>query len=59
MTEFLRTELGSLHEVDSLTYMRESIADDSIDLIVTSPPFALLRKKDYGNKAEHEYVAWF
>lgn len=26
---------------------------------MTSPPFALKRKKEYGNKDAHEYVAWF
>jgi site-specific DNA-methyltransferase (cytosine-N4-specific) len=39
--------------------MRSNLSENSIDLIVTSPPFALLRKKDYGNKAEDEYVNWF
>lgn len=32
--------------------------DDSVDLIVTSPPFALLREKSYGNKAQDVYVSW-
>jgi len=31
----------------------------SIDLIVTSPPFALTRKKDYGNEQEDTYLEWF
>lgn len=31
---------------------------DSIDLIVTSPPFALLRQKSYGNAEQAEYVNW-
>ena len=31
---------------------------DSVDLIVTSPPFALLRQKSYGNEQQSEYVAW-
>jgi site-specific DNA-methyltransferase (cytosine-N4-specific) len=31
---------------------------DSVDLIVTSPPFALLRQKSYGNESQAEYVAW-
>lgn len=30
----------------------------SVDLIMTSPPFALLRKKSYGNKDQDEYVQW-
>jgi site-specific DNA-methyltransferase (cytosine-N4-specific) len=29
---------------------------DSVDLIVTSPPFALLRKKTYGNEEQSTYV---
>jgi DNA modification methylase len=33
--------------------------DDSCDLIMTSPPFALVRKKDYGNESEDTYVKWF
>lgn len=34
------------------------LPDRSVDLVVTSPPFALLRQKTYGNKAQHEYVEW-
>ncbi|MGB7217035.1 MAG: site-specific DNA-methyltransferase [Gammaproteobacteria bacterium] len=32
--------------------------DASVDLIVTSPPFALLRQKSYGNREQAEYVSW-
>lgn len=32
--------------------------DESVDLIVTSPPFALLREKSYGNEAQEVYVEW-
>ena len=31
---------------------------ESIDLIMTSPPFALLRQKTYGNELQADYVAW-
>ncbi len=31
---------------------------DSVDLIVTSPPFALLREKTYGNESQADYVHW-
>ena len=31
----------------------------SVDLIVTSPPFALVRKKDYGNADADRYLDWF
>lgn len=34
------------------------IPDESVNLILTSPPFALLRKKSYGNKAQEDYVNW-
>ncbi len=34
------------------------LPDESIDLIITSPPFALLRKKAYGNEEQSEYVEW-
>lgn len=31
---------------------------ESVDLVVTSPPFALLRQKAYGNLDQAEYVDW-
>jgi DNA modification methylase len=34
------------------------LPDESVDLIVTSPPFALLRQKSYGNEEQAAYVAW-
>jgi site-specific DNA-methyltransferase (cytosine-N4-specific) len=36
----------------------EELPDDSINLVLTSPPFALQRQKEYGNLAQHEYVDW-
>lgn len=54
-----QTLYGRIILGDSLELMRDTIADNSIDLIVTSPPFALLRKKDYGNEDQDNYVAWF
>ncbi|MCG8318639.1 MAG: site-specific DNA-methyltransferase [Cytophagales bacterium] len=56
--EFYSTNLGTAYLGDSLELMRE-IPDSSIDLILTSPPFALTRQKEYGNKQEQEYVEWF
>lgn len=53
-----QTELGSAHLGDSLQLMQE-LPDESIDLICTSPPFALVRKKEYGNVDAHKYVEWF
>jgi hypothetical protein len=43
---------------DSLKLLKE-IPDASIDLIFTSPPFALRRKKAYGNEDAESYVPWF
>lgn len=39
--------------------MSEQLEDDSVQLFFTSPPFALSRKKEYGNKDSDNYVAWF
>src|SRR5438067_6780384 len=35
------------------------LVDGSIDLIFTSPPYALHFKKAYGNVDQDEYVDWF
>ena len=43
---------------DSRRLLRR-IPDESVDLIFTSPPYALLREKEYGNEPEHQYVKWF
>lgn len=51
------TRLGSAWVGDSLDWM-PSLPDDSIDLAITSPPFALLRPKAYGNVIDDEYIAW-
>jgi site-specific DNA-methyltransferase (cytosine-N4-specific) len=42
---------------DSLE-MLAKLPDESVNLVMTSPPFALQRKKEYGNKDQHEYVEW-
>lgn len=53
------TSYGKIVHRDSLEYMRQDIDDESLDLIFTSPPFALLRKKDYGNVEAEKYLQWF
>ncbi len=52
------TDYGALYKGDSAALMAK-IPDDSIDLVVTSPPYALHFKKEYGNADKDEYVAWF
>lgn len=53
-----KTKLGSSYCGDSRVLLGE-LPDDSVDLVVTSPPFALLRQKAYGNIEQQEYVSWF
>lgn len=55
---FYQTALGQAYLGDSLEFL-PGIASDSVDLILTSPPFALKRKKEYGNEDEDKYVDWF
>jgi site-specific DNA-methyltransferase (cytosine-N4-specific) len=55
---YYATKLGSAYLGNSLELMAQ-LPDESIDLICTSPPFALVRKKEYGNVDAHEYIEWF
>jgi site-specific DNA-methyltransferase (cytosine-N4-specific) len=57
-TLFHATKRGKVYLADSLDVMA-SMKPASVDLIVTSPPFALTRKKEYGNEQEDEYLRWF
>ena len=57
MEPLYRTDLGSAYCADSMNWLAE-LEDDSVSLAVTSPPFALLREKKYGNLRGDEYVAW-
>ena len=52
------SDLGSAFQGDSRELL-EQLPDNSIDLIVTSPPFALQHKKEYGNETQSEYNDWF
>jgi DNA modification methylase len=54
-----RTPKGIAYLGDSLSGMDEHLEDESVSLFFTSPPFALSRKKEYGNKPEDEYIDWF
>jgi DNA modification methylase len=58
-TVFFQTKLGRIVWGDSLDFMRAEIPEASVDLIMTSPPFGLVRKKTYGNVDAHKYVEWF
>lgn len=52
------TDHGLMVLGDSRSYMKELEAE-SVNLVVTSPPFGLVRKKDYGNEDADRYVEWF
>lgn len=56
-TPLYTTKNGAAYLGDSL-HLIDELADNSVDLVVTSPPFALLRKKEYGNEEQTEYVEW-
>lgn len=54
---YYRTELGAAFCGDSLALMRQ-MPGASVNLVVTSPPYALHFKKEYGNADQSEYVRW-
>jgi len=51
------TAYGKAYVGNALDLLR-GLHSDSIDLVITSPPFALQRKKEYGNRDQDEYVDW-
>ena len=57
LTPAYLTNWGAAHCGDSLDLLA-ALPDSSVNLVLTSPPFALQREKEYGNKAQAEYVAW-
>ena len=52
------SELGSAFQGNSRELLKK-LPDNSIDLIVTSPPFALQHQKEYKNKDQDGYNEWF
>jgi len=54
-----KTDLGRIISGDSLKWMTNPKNKNSVNLIITSPPFALLTKKSYGNKSSETYCDWF
>lgn len=51
------TNYGAAYLGDSLELL-DQLEAESIDLVMTSPPFALLREKSYGNVDQQAYVDW-
>lgn len=56
---FLSTDLGEVFLGDSLCYLHSCATESSVDLVMTSPPFGLVRKKSYGNEDADRYCDWF
>lgn len=55
---FFESKNGVIFHADSLELMR-AIPDNSVNLVFTSPPYALHFKKEYGNVNQKDYVEWF
>ncbi|MCF4969443.1 site-specific DNA-methyltransferase [Nostoc sp. CMAA1605] len=55
---YYKQQHGQAYLGDSLE-MITTIPDSSINLILTSPPFALTRQKEYGNASADKYIEWF
>jgi DNA modification methylase len=51
------TGSGAAYCGDSLELLA-ALSDASVNLVMTSPPFALQRQKAYGNKDQAEYIEW-
>lgn len=51
-------ELDTIYHQDCLEFLKNQ-KSNSIDLIVTSPPYADKRKKTYGGIPASQYVDWF
>ena len=52
------SRIGAAYCGDSLEMLR-ALPSESVNLVVTSPPYALHFKKAYGNEHKDRYVEWF
>ena len=55
---YYTTPNGAAYLGDSLELLR-ALPEGSVNLVITSPPYALHFKKSYGNVSKADYVAWF
>ncbi|MCL4552782.1 MAG: site-specific DNA-methyltransferase [Candidatus Marsarchaeota archaeon] len=51
------TKLGRAYIGDA-RHLLAQLEDETVDLVLTSPPFALQRQKAYGNEDQSTYVDW-
>jgi len=52
------TPSGAMFQSDAYDVLTK-IPSSSVDVVMTSPPFALTRKKEYGNEPVDRYLEWF
>lgn len=57
-TIYFKTNKGSMYLGNCLDYLK-TLGDGTVNLVVTSPPYALIKKKQYGNEESKEYLEWF
>jgi DNA modification methylase len=55
---FYETTAGVAYLGDSRELLK-ALPDSSVNLVFTSPPYALHFKKEYGNVSKADYVEWF
>ncbi len=59
--EVYNTRLGSMYNArieDALCSPQLKAVEGKVNLIITSPPFPLVRKKRYGNETGENYISW-
>ncbi len=57
-TPYFETKYGKTYLCNSLELLKQ-MENNSLDLVVTSPPFAIIKKKKYGNEDQDHYLDWF
>lgn len=57
-TPYFESRLGAAYLGDSLQLL-QALPSNSVNLVLTSPPYALHFKKAYGNQHKEHYVEWF
>ena len=56
-TPVYETYIGAAYSADAIDILR-ALPTASINLVITSPPYALHFKKEYGNADKGDYVGW-
>jgi site-specific DNA-methyltransferase (cytosine-N4-specific) len=51
------TSLGAAYAADSMAFLL-GLPSKSVNAVITSPPYALHFKKEYGNAEKRDYIAW-